>query len=88
MVDKIIDLATSVVELMTAIIALIAVCKANGKGPNKPLPLRGCSHSIPNERRKAKMEKLSLIIDVATLLVWMAVLWNMIKLVKRLDKNE
>ncbi len=34
------------------------------------------------------MEKLSLIIDVATLLVWMAVLWNMIKLVKRLDKNE
>lgn len=34
------------------------------------------------------MEKLSLIIDTATLLVWMAVLWNMIKLVKRLDKNE
>ena len=34
------------------------------------------------------MEKLSLIIDIATLLVWVAVLWNMIKLVKRLDKNE
>ncbi len=34
------------------------------------------------------MEKLSLIIDTATLLIWVAVLWNMIKLVKRLDKNE
>ncbi len=35
MVDKIIDLATSVVELMTAIIALIAVCKANKKNGGK-----------------------------------------------------
>ena len=33
------------------------------------------------------MEKLSLIIDTATLLLWVAVLWNMIKLVKKFDRN-
>lgn len=35
MADKIIGLATSVVELTTAIIALIAVCKANRQNGGK-----------------------------------------------------